>query len=199
MKLRTHLRSALLAAVLTLTPALAFAGPAQEHVKDRQAQLLGELKKGKSANEGKLAALFDEMLDYDTLARESLGKLWEERSEAERAEFSAVLKQLVRQSWRKNLKKIADYDVDFTGEVAAKDDRRLVSSKATSRKNKREEPFSIDYVMAQRDGQWKITDIVTEGSSLVGNYRSQFTKVIKKDGFPALIAKMKKKLGKEGG
>jgi phospholipid transport system substrate-binding protein len=41
-----------------------------------------------------------------------------------------------------------------------------------------------------------VQDIVTEGVSLVSSYRSQFTKIVKKDGFPALIQKMKDKLAK---
>jgi phospholipid transport system substrate-binding protein len=35
---------------------------------------------------------------------------------------------------------------------------------------------------------------VTEGSSLVGTYRQQFGRIIKKDGFPELLRRMKSKL-----
>ena len=41
-----------------------------------------------------------------------------------------------------------------------------------------------------------VATIVTESVSLVSSYKSQFTKIIKKDGFPALITKMKDKLAK---
>ena len=37
---------------------------------------------------------------------------------------------------------------------------------------------------------------MTEDVSLVSSYRSQFTKIIKKDGFARLIQKMKDKLAK---
>jgi phospholipid transport system substrate-binding protein len=37
---------------------------------------------------------------------------------------------------------------------------------------------------------------VTEGSSLVTNYRNQFRRIIKKNGFPELIKRMKAKLDK---
>ena len=39
-------------------------------------------------------------------------------------------------------------------------------------------------------------DIVTEGSSLVNNYKSQFHRAIQKDGFEALLKRMKDKLAK---
>ena len=41
-------------------------------------------------------------------------------------------------------------------------------------------------------------DIVTEGSSLVTNYRSQFRKIIKKHGFPELLKRMKNKADQGG-
>ncbi len=60
----------------------------------------------------------------------------------------------------------------------------------------RDEPLSIDYVVNDASGKNKIVDIVTEGSSLVVNYRNQFKRIIKKQGFPELIKRMKTKLEK---
>src|SRR5690606_26943704 len=99
--------------------------------------------------------------------------------------------------YRKNLKKTLDYDVNFKGAGKAKKGT-LVKTVAKNKKNDREEPVSIDYVLHQVDGKWRIYDIVTEGSSLVNNYRSQFRRVIKQKGFDELLARMKKKLDKEG-
>ena len=57
--------------------------------------------------------------------------------------------------------------------------------------------IKVDYVLRKdAAGKLRCFDVVTDKVSLVSNYRAQFTKIIKKDGFPALIAKMKKKLGK---
>ncbi len=198
MTYRHQLRATLLALGLGLASSLAFAGPAQDTVKARQAQLSEQLKKGKAADEGKITAIFDELLDYDTLARESLGKAWEERTDAERQEYTQLLKRLVRGAYRKNLNKTANYTVEYSGEIAGKQGRQVVQTIARSKSNRREEPVAIDYVLRQDGGAWRVVDIVTEGSSLVGNYRSQFSRIVKKDGFAALIAKMKKKADKEG-
>ena len=56
--------------------------------------------------------------------------------------------------------------------------------------------MQIDFKMVSTGGTWKVQDFITDEVSLVGSYRGQFTKVIKKDGFPALIQKMKDKLAK---
>jgi ABC-type transporter MlaC component len=41
-------------------------------------------------------------------------------------------------------------------------------------------------------------DIITEDSSLVSNYKSQFHRTIQKDGYAGLIRKMNNKLAKIG-
>jgi len=188
-----------LAAVLTGLPSLAAAEPAaQSALKAKQAELGTLLKKGKSANnEKKIEAIFDELLDYDALAKDSLGSHWDSVSESERKDFQDVLKRLVRNAYRKNLKKTLSYEVQYKGSDEGKKGV-VIHTVAKSKKNAREEPVSIDYTMHKVDGKWRVRDLTTEGSSLVRNYKSQFGRVIKKKGFPELMRRMKKKLEKEG-
>jgi phospholipid transport system substrate-binding protein len=43
-----------------------------------------------------------------------------------------------------------------------------------------------------REGdRWKVYDVVIEGVSLVSNYRSQFNRIIKAQGYQELVKKMK--------
>ena len=52
----------------------------------------------------------------------------------------------------------------------------------------------INYRMYTREnGQWLVYDVVIEGVSLVGNYRSQFGQMLEKDSFEVLMDKLKKK------
>ena len=173
----------------------AFAGPATDVVKAKQTTLFDLIGKP-SPDDKKISAIFDEMLDYAALAEGSLGSEWAARSDAEKAQFSDLLKQLVRKAYERNLKKILNFEVEYLGEDAT-DGAVLVKTKAKSKAaDAREEPVEIGFKMAQKGGSWKAVDIVTEGVSLVSSYRSQFTKIIKKDGFPVLIQKMKDKLAK---
>jgi len=179
---------------LTLAGAqFAYAGPATDEVKAKQTALYDLL--AKPGTEKKVAATFDEVLDYDTIAQGSLGSEWANRSDAEKAQFSDLLKQLVRRSYERNIKKTLNYNIEYTAE-APKGSQIVVSTKAVSKTDKRADPVEIDYTLAQKDGKWRIQDIKTDGVSLVSSYRSQFTKIIKKDGFPVLIQKMKDKIAK---
>lgn len=191
--MRSILRSLVLSAGLFLLSATAFAGPATDVLKAKQTALIDLLKA--KANDKKASAIFDELLDYDTLAKESLGKEWDARSDAEKKEFSELLKKLVRKSYERNLKKTLSYEVEYVAEES-KDDRIHVKTKAVNKGKSNEEPIEISYKMVEKDGRWQVQDITTEGVSLVKSYRSQFTKIIKKDGFPVLITKMKDKLAK---
>ena len=188
---------ALVSVLLALTsPALA-EDAADATLKSKQSDLTAQLKKGKAADAKKMDQIFDDLLDYDTLAKDSLGSHWDDLSEADRKEFQDVLKRLVKNAYRKNLKKTLNYDVTYEGVSEAKRGV-LVKSVAKSKTNSREEPIHIDYAMHKLDGRWVVGNIVTEGASMVGNYRSQFGRVIKKSGFPELMKRMKKKAQKEG-
>jgi phospholipid transport system substrate-binding protein len=172
------------------TPAQA--GQATDVVKAKQTALFDLLKA--NAADSKLQPLFDEMLDYSALAEASLGGEWAARSDAEKAQFADLLKQLVRKAYERNLRKVSAFNIDYVGEEPA-DGATLVKTMAKS-SDPRDEPVEMNFKVAEKDGRWRVADIITEGVSLVGSYRTQFTKIIKKDGFPALIQKMKDKIAK---
>jgi phospholipid transport system substrate-binding protein len=173
----------------------ASAGPATDVVKAKQTALFDLLKRGGGESQKKIGVIFDEMLDYDTLAERSLGSEWAARSDAEKRQFTELLKQLVRRSYERNLKKTLNFNIEYLGEKES-NGALTVKTRAVSRTDAREEPVEIAYKLARSGDTWRVQDIITEGVSLVGSYRAQFTKIIKKDGFPALIQKMKDKLAK---
>jgi len=195
------IRKAPLLATLALALSLslpAFAAEAENFVKGKHTELTDLVSKSKSKeDEKKLDAAFDAVFDYEGLAKATLKDSWEQRTPAERAEFTTVLKDLVRNSYRRNIKKTLGYEVDYKGEQDG-DSGKIVRTVAHNKSNAREEPVSIDYVVHQVDGKWQIYDIVTEGSSLIRNYRNQFRKVIEKKGFDELLRRMKAKRDKGG-
>src|SRR5690606_7733968 len=135
---------------------------------------------------------FDALLDYDAFAKNSLVDEWASLSPAQRDEFKSLLTTLVQRSYTKNIRDTLDYNITFKGESEAKAGK-LVRSVAKHKTDARKESVHIDYLVHQVGGKWRVYDIITEGESLVGNYTNQFRRVIKKDGFSGLIAKMRKK------
>lgn len=178
--------------IFLVFPLTAYAGP-KDVVEAKQNELASLLKKGGAASDTKISSIFDQLLDYQSLAEHSLGKHWGERTEAERKEFTSILEGLVKAAYRRSLRKTLDYQISIQGESPI-ESGTLVRTVATHRTKKREPAINIDYALHEVGGQWKIFDIVTEGSSLVKNYQNQFGRVIRKKGFAELLSRMKKKL-----
>lgn len=176
----------------------AFGAEAENFVKGKQTELSDLVSKAKSAeDEKRLDSAFDAVFDYENLAKSTLKDSWEQRTPAERTEFTSLLKDLVRSAYRRNIKKTLGYEIDYKGEEDG-DAGKVVRTVAHNKKNIREEPVSIDYVVHQVDGKWLINDIVTEGASMAHTYRNQFRKIIDKKGFDELLKRMKAKRDKGG-
>ena len=186
---RTFLTFAVCSLCLALAPA-AMAASAEDFVKAKQTELLKLVKQGKA--DAEVDKVFDQVLDYKVLAQAALVDHWAERTDAEREEFTTLLAKLVRASYRKNLKKTLGYEVTYQGTEKGKDGE-IVRTVAKSTTNAREEPLSIDYVVRSQAGSQRIVDVVTEGSSMVNNYRSSFNRIMKKSGFAEVLKRMRKK------
>lgn len=184
---------AFLLTALCFVSSTAHAAAAQDYLEAKQKELTVLIKQPKSAaNDQKLTLTFDALLDYDAFAKNSLVDEWASLSPAQRDEFKSLLTTLVQRSYTKNIRDTLDYNITFKGESEAKAGK-LVRSVAKHKTDARKESVHIDYLVHQVGGKWRVYDIITEGESLVGNYTNQFRRVIKKDGFSGLIAKMRKK------
>jgi len=177
---------------------VAYAGPATDLVKSKQAALF-ELLQSQNPDESKITAIFDEMLDYSTLAQNSMGDQWGKLTDAQKKEFTGLLKQLVQQAYEKNLRNTLSYDISYVSEEAA-DGGMKVDTKATSKNDKREDPIEISYTLKKGDSgsNFKVVDITTDDVSLVSSYRGQFVKTMNSDGYDGLKKKMKDKLNNKG-
>jgi phospholipid transport system substrate-binding protein len=150
----------------------------------------------------------DTFVDYDELTRRAFGEpchpslpncedLWSQYSDTQKAELHDLLKQLVQKSYRKNLLKTLDYDVDYRGTRDSGNDTR-VSTEAKNRTKPRDPAVRVDYVVAQTGSGFRVVDIVTEGSSLAKNYYEQFRKKMDNpsEGYPNIVQKLKDKIAK---
>lgn len=195
--MKTLLRTLASTLVLGVTLAFAvpaFAGEAQGVVQARRNEVAELMKGAPSADrDRKVATTLGGLFDYDTMAERSLGKHWADLNDAQKTEFKSVLTQIIQRSIEKNVKSTMNYEVEFLGEEAASGGT-LVKTKVTSKKNNRDEPLTVDYLLHKAGDSYRAIDVVTEGSSMVNSYRSQFSKILTKDGYDTLIKKMKNKL-----
>lgn len=183
------------------SPSTAHAAPKREavgFVEKTHQELQTAIKVSKDPKrDPRLLDIFDRSLDYGYLTTETLGEHAGALTPEQRTEFDGALRELVRASYRKNLRDPSGYAVAYTGETPL-DGATLVFTVTTNKQNKREKPLSVDYQVAQLGPKYLIQDVVTGGVSLVKNYRRQFGRIIKRQGFAALMDMMKKRLAELG-
>lgn len=184
----------LLMGLLMSSPAAA--ASQTDFVKSKQQQLFKVIAKPRSAQrQAKLNRLFDSMVAYELFAKGSLGKKWPERSKAEQKEFLKLLTKLVRKNYRRNLKRLLDYDIQYLGQESV-GSTTLVKTKAVH-KTKAHDYVTVDFKLVRVGSKFMVADIVTEGASMVKTYRSQFLRILRKKGFEHLMSRLKKKLAKK--
>jgi phospholipid transport system substrate-binding protein len=52
----------------------------------------------------------------------------------------------------------------------------------------------LDYMLRNRNDQWRVYDVIVEGVSLVKNYRSQFSSILSKNPPSVLLDQVRKKI-----
>jgi len=154
-----------------------------------------------AARAATLRELVASVVDYGELARDAIKGHWDGRTEAERTEFRDLLKRLVEKSYLENVERRPNFTVDWRLEKLLDDGTRAkVTTLATGAPAKGAAAgatLEIEYRLVRRETApqgWIVADVVIDDVSMVRNYRRSFGKIIDKDGFAALLAKMKDKL-----
>lgn len=158
--------------------------------KDKQ---LKPLLANTDKNKQKILKTINSMMDFDTLCKDSLGKHWEPRTDAERKEFSETLQALIEKNLIKRLKDSKDNVITY-GEEKVNGEKASVATTVKVGNDPRADATEIIYKMRKKGASWIVTDMVTDGISLVANYRDQFNAHINKDGWAGLMKRMKDKL-----
>jgi len=194
------------ASLVALTPSAAFAdepsadeSAALEAIRGKQRAILAlvEAKQGEDA----LRSSVDALLDYTWLAQAALGGKDAALAACggDCSEFEDLLTKLVRRNYMQMLRKAAGTPLEYVGAEAGRSGLFKVTTKITVVQNGLKQAIEVASVVskAERRGDgWSVRDIITDGVSLTKTYRYEFNKTLKKDGFPALVQKMKDKLAK---
>jgi phospholipid transport system substrate-binding protein len=193
-KTRTLPLAAVALVSLATSPAWASPLTVLKQRTDRIAQLLKQSTTEGTAPHARKKASMKKIvrafLDYQELAKRSLWMHWKERKSSERKEFVQLLRQLIEDRVLSNLTSNAEFTVEY-GETT--EDGGEAAVKTVVRIPDKPE-IEMEYKFSKRSGRWMIYDLITDGTSLVRNYRSQFNRIIQRDGYPQLVRKMRDKL-----
>jgi phospholipid transport system substrate-binding protein len=146
-----------------------------------------------TAERGHLRTLIGEAFDFRELSRQSLGDIWEARTEAEHDEFVRVYRGIIE---RQNLDMFVRYHrgggISYTGEEIAADGRAVVLAEVPLRQEKK----VISYALHRpaTDGEWRIYDLAVDGASTVNGNRRKWTRFIARNSYEQLVERLHKML-----
>ncbi|MFQ5520707.1 MAG: phospholipid-binding protein MlaC [Candidatus Methylomirabilia bacterium] len=183
-----------LAALLLVSPVApaASAGSPTEQLKrsiDTAMKLLQQPEPDSKERRAAIREIANKTFDFEETAKRSLAQHWRERTEREQQEFV----QLFADLWART----GFFRIDqYGGERIVYFDETLDGDRATVRTRVimgRGSEVPVDYRMHRRGDRWLVYDLLIGGVSLVGNYRSQLSKIIRKSSYEALVQKLKAK------
>ncbi|MCB9729705.1 MAG: ABC transporter substrate-binding protein [Deltaproteobacteria bacterium] len=144
-----------------------------------------------------MTTVLDEMLDYDTFAERTLKGTWDTLTPDQRERFIEKFKQLIIKVYARRFKPGVQFTVTDRGPTEWKgDDKSEGDVKTVISGNKVTADVDYHFGIARVDGkpQWRASDIVIDGVSMMFNWRAQFRSVIQKRGFDALLEKIDKRI-----
>lgn len=181
------------------------AGPGTAAVKQANETISALLKQKAPAGSpeekalaGKVTTSVRGFLDIDQLGKRAMVDNWQKLTKAQQDEFSTLLRSLIEENYVKGLRANLSYQVEYVGETTDKDGNIVVATNVKTQRKGRPFTIAIEYVLVKEGDKLRAFDVKTDGVGLVENYRAMFNKIIAKDGFDGLIAKMRKKQASMG-
>lgn len=160
------------------------AGRLQEILREEQQRLIDD--------PGYVYRLAEEVflphVDMSRVSSLVLGRHWRKATPAQKQAFAEEFKRLLVRTYATALRELGDWEVEFPplrmkpGARSVLVQSRLIRAGA--------QPVAVDYRMYRKDGSWLAYDVKIEGVSLITNYRSSFSRLIRQQGIGGLIEEL---------
>jgi phospholipid transport system substrate-binding protein len=136
--------------------------------------------------------LADEVLvphvDFSRISSLVLGKFWRRADQSQKSAFSEEFKRLLVRTYSTAFKEFKAWEIRYLPlnlEPGAKDIQvRTQVLRSDS------QPVDVVYRMHLKNGRWMAYDVKIEGISLITNYRSSFSKEVRRSGMDGLIRRI---------
>ncbi len=138
-----------------------------------------------------LAPVVDQTHDLDFIARTALGANWTQLSAEQQRTFTDVFRKLSIGSYAGWFKSHEGERFEFLERQSMPRDQIMVRTRLVQRGG---EPIRFDYVLREGEEGWRIVNVLADGVSDLALKRVEYRAILQRDGFAALIDKLKKKV-----
>jgi phospholipid transport system substrate-binding protein len=137
----------------------------------------------------KLATAVDTFVDFEELTRRAMGEAWSTLTPTQRKELAGEMRGMLRTFYAHRVLGHGQSEVTY-GEEAVDGDEATVHTTVTVQKTRIPIAYKL-YRQARKPRGWRIYDIVTGNTSLLEDYRDQFSQLLATKGFGGLLATVK--------
>ncbi|TAL10380.1 MAG: ABC transporter substrate-binding protein [Nitrospirae bacterium] len=125
--------------------------------------------------------------DFTEMARRSLGAEWVKRTPEEQKEFAGNFQTLLANTYIGRIEAYSGEKVQYLKELNDGEYAEVYTHVDTGKS-----VIDINYRMRKAE-DWRVYDVVVEGTSLVQNYREQFKRILSKNSFAELSRQLRDK------
>jgi phospholipid transport system substrate-binding protein len=167
-------------------------------VKNVTMEVVDLIAKDKEIQAGSRAKLIDLIeakvlpnFNFPAMTALALGQSWNKATAEQKKRLVEEFRTLLVRTYASALAAFAGQKFDFRPLRAKATDTdvtvnvRVIQSGA--------QPVAIDYSMEKTSSGWKVYDVMVGGVSLVANYRTEFTNVVRESGVDGLIKNLQTK------
>lgn len=168
---------------------------AKQIVEKFQSDLIAVMKEGKQLGyAGRYEKLKEAVInshDLSKIARIVVGKEGEKLSEEQQQKLDEVFSKLSIASYAHNFKDYSGESFVFDSEEQTTRGGVVIHSHLVIPDDK---PVKFDYMLKEKGSSWRIINIIANGVSDLALKRSEYTTILQREGFDALIAKINEKI-----
>lgn len=140
----------------------------------------------------------EQFVDFPEFGKLCLGSHWDGLKKEQQEVYLVEFKLLLQNNYLRRFERGKEFTVTVNPEPRLNKDGDRVEVKTVVVTSADNVSADVDYRFHKTDAGWKVYDIVVDEVSMMRNYRKSFSKVMAKEGFDALLEKMRKKSASAG-
>lgn len=144
--------------------------------------------------EGEFRKLLNDNFDMETIGRFALGRHWKTATDVQKKEYQKLFNEMIVRVYTARFKEYDGQTLEVkTSRKDGANTDAIVNTVLVPKAG--EQAVVIDWRVRQKNGKFKVVDIIVEGVSMALTQRSDFASVIQRGGgdVEALLATLRKK------
>lgn len=182
---------------LLLVPGWAHAVPKvtpMEQVRESTEKVITILQDETLDQQGRwdaIGVIINDRFDFRSMSQSILATNWQRATPEERERFVEYFSQYIEETYRTKIESYDNQEILYKNETIYGKRAEVETAIVTESTE-----IPIVYKLKDNDGKWFAYDVVIEGVSLVNNYRSTFSTIVKNDGMDGLLNDIKRRVDK---